>query len=197
MWYWILRAGVIAILKLFFKFKVEGIENLPQKSNFIVAANHASFLDPWVIGAAIPRRIYWIALRGFFNNLWLNWFMRTLRALPKGGSSQKAIRLLTSNKNIGLFPEGTRTHDGKLKEFKRGAALFSFKTGRPIVPCAIIGTCEAYPRGAKFPRFLPVKVRIGKPIYLLKEFEEIVDDILLQEGTFKLKNAIKEMLNAG
>lgn len=197
MWYWILRLGVIAILRLFFRFKVEGRENLPQKTNFIIAANHVSFLDPVLIGAAVPKRVYWIALRGFYNISWLKWVMDKFESLPTGSVSEKAAYLLMKNKNIGLFPEGTRSYDGKLREFKRGVAVLAIKTGRPVVPCAILGAYVAFPRGSKFPRlFSPVKIKIGKPKFLLKEFDEIVDDIRLQESILRIRNNIKEMLDA-
>ncbi len=186
----------IIILKLFFRIKVEGAENLPQKTNFIVASNHSSYLDPLFLGGVIQKKIYWIILREFYRRSWLKWFMSLTEALPEGGSSKKFIYLLMKNKNVGLFPEGTRTHNGKLREFKRGAALFSIRTGRPVVPCAILGSYEVFPRTAKFPKlFRSIKVRIGKPIYLLKEFEDVIDDIRLQEGTFKIRNAIEKMIN--
>lgn len=198
MWYWIFRVIFILILKLFFKFKVEGVENLPQKTNFIVVANHASFLDTLVVGAAISKKTYWIALKNLYRIFWLRWFFRMIDVLPSGSSSEKAIQLLTKNKNVGLFPEGGLSRDGKLREFRRGATLLALKTGRPIVPCAVLGTYEALPRGAVFPKlFLPIKVKIGKPKYLLKEFEDTIDDILLQEGIFKIRNTIQEMIYAG
>lgn len=195
--YTILRAITIAVLKILFKFKVEGLENLPQKTNFIVVANHSSFLDPVLIGAAIPRKIYWIALRDFYSSFWLRWIMDMTETLPTGGASEKTVYLLMKNKNVGLFPEGTRNFDGKLKEFRRGAALLALKSGRPIVPCAILGAYEAFPRRVKFPKLLPIKVKIGKPKYLLKEFEDIIDDIYMQEGIFKIRKTIQEMLYAG
>ncbi len=170
---------------------------MPQKTNFIVVANHNSFLDPLVIGAAIPKKVYWMAARGVYRISWLRWFLRKTESLPTGGSSEKAIYLLTKSKNVGLFPEGTRSFDGRLREFRRGVALLGLKSGRPIVPCAILGSYEALPRRAKFPRlFRAIKVKIGKPIYLLKEFEDVIDDIYLQEGILKIRNAIKEMINA-
>ena len=197
MWYWIFRAVFIIILKLFFKFKVEGLKNLPCKTNFIVVANHNSFLDTLVIGAAIPKKVYWLALREVYSVFWIRWFLQKIDALPTGGSSEKTIYLLTKNKNVGLFPEGMRSFDGKLREFRRGVALLGLKSGRPIVPCAILGTYEALPRGAKFPKlFRSIKVKIGKPIYLLKEFEDVIDALHLQEGILKIRRAIKEMINA-
>lgn len=197
MLYSFLRIITIGLLKVFFRFKVEGIENLPEKTNFVVVANHSSFLDPVVLGAAIPQQIYWIALRSLFNKGWLRFLMKVTETVPTGGSSDKAVYYLNKNKEIGIFPEGDRSPDGTLKEFRRGAALLALRTGRPIVPCAIIGTYEALPWPTKFPKFVPIKIKIGQPIFLLKEFDNIVDDVALQEGTLKIRNAIKEMLDAG
>jgi 1-acyl-sn-glycerol-3-phosphate acyltransferase len=198
MWYWVFQAIVRVIAKLFFALKVEGIENVPVKTNFIVVANHTSSIDPFVIESAIPRKIHCIVLRGLYNIFGLSWFFRLKEALPSGdGSSERALKFLLRNEVVGLFPEGGRSLDGKLKEFRRGAAVLAVKTGRPILPCAIIGAYEALPRGALLPRLCRIKVKIGKPIYLLKQFEEVVDDIDLQDGMLRVKNVIKEMLNAG
>ncbi len=198
MWYWIFRFIFLVLLKLFFRLKVEGLENLPRKTNFIVVANHASYLDSLVIGAAIPKKIYWLALRDVYSIFWLRWFMKLTETLPTGSSSKKIDHLLEKNKNVGLFPEGTRTHDGRLKEFRRGSAVLGLKTGRPIVPCAVLGTYETLPRRAKFPKlFHPIKVKIDKPIFLLKKFENVIADAYLQDGIFKVKNSIKEMIDAG
>jgi 1-acyl-sn-glycerol-3-phosphate acyltransferase len=120
-----------------------------------------------------------------------------IEALPSGSSSDKAFYLLNNNKNIGLFPEGGISRDGTFREIRRGVALLALKTGRPIVPCAILGTYKALPLRARFPKFVPIRVKIGKPRYFLKEFEDIIDDVYLQEGIFKIRNTIKEMLNAG
>lgn len=195
--YWIVRLIVFINVKLLFGLKVEGLNNLPKKSNFIIVANHTSFLDPLLMMAAVPKKIHCIALRNLFKIPWLRWFFGMTETFPSGNSSEKAISLLMQEKIVGLFPEGGISRDGKLREFKRGAALLALKTGRPIVPCAIFGAYEALPRSAKFPRFLPTKVKIGKPIYILKEFGETIEDDLLQEGIFRIKNAVKELLNAG
>lgn len=196
MWYWIFRFFFIVIAKVFFRLKVEGLENLPKKSNYIIAANHFSFLDPVVIGAAIPKRVYWVATRHLYKISWLKYFFNLINALPSGNSSIRALELLNNDKNIGLFPEGRLSRDGKLKEFRRGVAMLALKTGRPVVPCAIIGTFDALPAGSMFPRFCPVKIRIGVPKYLLREFGDIVDDIYMQEGATQVRSAIEEMLHA-
>ena len=197
MWYWIFKAVFFIIFKLLFRLKTEGVENIPKKSNFIIVANHSSFLDPLIVMAVVPKKIHCITLRFLYKISWIGWFLHAIEALPIGWSSQKALDLLTRNKNVGLFPEGGISRDGKLKRFRSGAILLAIKTGRPIVPCAIWGSFEALPVTAKFPKLLPVRLKIGKPIYLLKQFEDYVDDIYLQEGILKLRNTIKEMIDAG
>lgn len=173
------------------------MENIPQKTNFIVVANHSSFLDALLVMVAIPKKIHCIALRDLYRVTWMRWVFKITETLPSGSASQEAINLLMKNKNVGLFPEGGVSRDGKLKEFRRGAALLAIKTGRPIVPCAILGTFEALPFAAKFPKLLPTKVNIGKAKYLLREFEEVIDDVYLQEGILKIRNTIQEMIYAG
>lgn len=198
MWYWIFRTLNIAILRTLFKIKVEGLENLPKKTNFIIIANHTSYLDPLVMMIVIPRKIHCIALRSLYMFPLLGWYLQMNEALPEGSSSEKALNLLSKNRVVGLFPEGGISRDGQLKNFRRGVALLALRTGRPIVPCAIFGTYEALPRTARFPKlFTPIKVKIGEPQYLLKEFDDLIDDVYLQEGTFKLQNKIKEMMYAG
>ena len=197
MFYWVLRVVLRVWLKLGFNFKVKGLENIPKKSNFIIVSNHVSYLDALLIMSAVPRKIHCIALRFLYKIYWIRWFLKSIDALPIGAISPKAEELLLNNKNVGLFPEGGISHDGKLKVFRRGAALLALKTGRPIVPCAVFGTFEALPVTASIPKLLPIKVRIGRPIYLLKEFEDKISDIALQEGMMKVRNAIKGLQDAG
>ncbi|MBN2119938.1 MAG: 1-acyl-sn-glycerol-3-phosphate acyltransferase [Candidatus Omnitrophica bacterium] len=198
MWYYIFCAIFRVFFKTFYKFEVEGLENIPQKTNFIIVANHASFLDPLIIMAAVPKKIYCLVARYLYGIAFIKWFLLKVEALPTGNASDKAVRLLLKNKNVGLYPEGKLSTDGSLGEFRRGAALLAAKTGRPILPCAILGAYKALPFGARFAKFfLPIKVKIGKPVFILKEFGEVINDIYLQEGTLKTKNTIKELINAG
>ena len=146
---------------------------------------------------AIPRKIYCIASRSLYKIWWLAWFLKKTEAFPTGHSSGKGVDLLTENKIVGLFPEGGCSRDGKLKAFRRGMAFLAVKTGRPVLPCAIIGSRQALPREARFPKlFLPLRVKIAKPIFMIKEFDLTMSDVYLQEGTLKIRNVIKEMLCA-
>jgi 1-acyl-sn-glycerol-3-phosphate acyltransferase len=196
MWYWILRIVLVALGKAFFRFEVKGRQNLPTKTNFIIVANHVSFLDGLAVMAAVPHKIHCIALRHLYRIVWFQWFLLLVETLPSGSASHKATQMLLQNRNVGLFPEGGISRDGRLREFRKGAALLAYKTGRPIVPCAVFGTSASLPYGRRLPRPGPIKVEIGKPIYLLKEFDTVIDDVRLQEGIFRVRNAIKEMLNA-
>ena len=196
MWYWIFKYIFRFLFTVFLRFKVEGLANLPKGSNYIVVVNHASYLDSLCIMAALPRKIYCVAARQLYNVFLVGWFIRKIETFPAGGASKKAVQLLMQNKNVGIFPEGKISRNGQLNEFRRGAALLAVKTGRPMVPCAVLGTYQALPYHAKFPKlFSPVKLKIGKPVYLLKEFDDEIDDIYMREGTFKIQNTIKELLN--
>jgi len=198
MFYWVVRAVIIFVLKLLINLRIEGAKNIPLGSNFIVVANHTSFLDPLIIMASIPKKIYCVASRYLYKIRFLNWFLNGTQAFPSGASSQTAVELLMKNKIVGLFPEGKISRDGKLKSFRKGAVLWAHKTGRPVLPCAIIGAREALPLRAKFPRlFSRVKVKIGNPIYFLKEFEEIIDDILLQKSVLRIRGELLKMIYAG
>jgi 1-acyl-sn-glycerol-3-phosphate acyltransferase len=194
MWYWILRAFTVLALRIFFRLRVEGLGNLPRKTNFIVVANHVSFLDPLAVEAAVPQKIHCLAKKSLYSVFGLRLYLKLKEAIPTGDSSKKTIALLKENKVVGLFPEGARSHDGKLNKFRRGVALLALKTGRPIVPCVIFGTYDAFPPGAKFPKFLPIKVKIGKPVYLLKHHKDVIDDMHLQEGIHRVRNTIKELM---
>ena len=123
--------------------------------------------------------------------------MRLNETLASGSSSAKAIDLLTRNRNVGLFPEGGVSRDGRLRDFHSGVAVLALKTGRPVLPCAIIGTYRAFPRNAKFPKlFMPLTLKISKPIYLLKEFSEFIEESRLQKGVFRVRSIIEEMLSS-
>jgi len=197
MWYWIFKWLFAAVFKVCFHLKVYGLENLPRKTNYIIVPNHASTLDPLCIMAALPVKIHCVAARYLYYVPVVGWFLRRAATFPTGSSSEKSIALLNQNKNVGIFPEGACSLDGKLGEFRRGAALMAIRTGRPVVPCAIIGTFEALPWGRWIPRFVPITVRVGKPIYLLKEHEDVIDDVLLREGIFRIRAAVQTMLNGG
>jgi len=199
LFYWFAWILINAVGRSFFHYTVHGKNNIPHKTNYIVVGNHTSGLDAYLISGGFPRTIHWITSWTFFHSIpLLGWYLRNTRTIPEGDrSTAKTLAFLNDNKIVGLFPEGKCSLDGKLGEFRRGAALLALKSGRPIVPCAIIGAYDVLPWGARIPKRRPITVKIGKPVYLLKEFDEHIDDIRLLEGMVKVRNSIQEMLDEG
>lgn len=175
--------------KLFFRLQVTGLENLPREGPALVAANHASWWDPPVIGVNIPRYIHFMAKEELFKIPVLSLVIKKLQAFPvrRGAADRTAIRtaiqLLESGELIGVFPEGTRSKTGSLGRPEAGVAMIALKTGAPIIPTAVMGTHATFSAGNRFPKFT---VKFGKPIYFInenhnKEAVEKLSTIMMRE----------------
>jgi long-chain acyl-CoA synthetase len=171
---WI-KNGSKIFFKLWFRFKVEGAEQIPDEP-CIIAANHQSFFDGLFVASFIKRRTmkntYFYAKKKHVNS----WFVRFMAHRNNvivmdlnnelKESIQKLAEVLRSGRNIIIFPEGTRSKDGQLGDFKRTFAILSSELNVPVVPVAIKGAFEALPKGAIFPRiFSRVHVRFLQPVY--------------------------------
>jgi 1-acyl-sn-glycerol-3-phosphate acyltransferase len=190
--YQILRPLAWLICKVLFRLKVKGVDNIPKEGSAIIAANHSSYLDPVILAVAVPRRVSWIVRKDVYDVWWLKWLFVFTGMIRENGSVSKAIGLLDEGRLVGVFPEGTRSPDGKLGAAKKGAAVMVLKTGAPVVPCGIIGAYEAYPRGAVFPRPFPVKVMIGKAVKFGKD--EAADDAKADLSLRTITDAIRELM---
>lgn len=156
---------------LCFRLTVHGREHLPLRGPCILASNHASYLDPVVLGAASPRRLAFIARHDLFDVPLLGSYLRLLGAFPVHQehavdveSFRTALRLLGRGEAIALFPEGTRSHDGRLQTGKGGVGLLALKANVPVVPAYIAGTERALPKHTWRIRCAPVVVRFGPPL---------------------------------
>ncbi len=160
----------LILLKVFFRFKVEGAENMPSSGAFILASNHVSYMDPGIVGAIAKRRLYFITSDHLYRNkLAAFWHNSTgCIRIRRGESDHAAIRKILGSvkagKPIAIFPEGTRSPDGKLKDAFSGIGFLALKTQVPVVPCFIKGSDSALPRGARFFKFGRVSVTVGSPI---------------------------------
>lgn len=169
--YNLIRVILTIFFSLVFRWKVVGVENIPS-GGVIIAANHISLWDPPVIGTALPRRIHFMAKEELFSNALFSWLITKLGAFPvkRGVADRTAIRTaLTHLENgsiLGIFPEGTRSKNGKLGAPEPGLALLALKAGVPVVPAALIGTNKVFRDGHILPTF---KVIFGKPIVLSRD----------------------------
>ena len=163
------------IFKLFLllwnRLRVRGAENVPDEGGVIIASNHASFLDPPVIGSGYRRRpIHFMARDTLWDSRFGSWWMSRVGCIPvaRGTGDLKAlkqtIRLLKEGKVVAMFPEGTRSEDGELQEPHGGIGFIIEKSGCSVVPAYIDGTFEAFPKGAKWIKPKKVSITFGKPI---------------------------------
>ena len=159
----------------YFRWRVFNPERVPLTGPVILASNHASYLDPMLIGAALHRGINYLAREDLFRFPILGWVLRYWQAVPvnREGSGAKGLRAILDRLLAGgaiiLFPEGTRTGDGKLQPARSGIGLTVIKSTAPIVPVRVFGTFEAYNRDLRFPRPRRVAVKFGEPM----DFEDL------------------------
>ncbi len=159
-----------ALYATYFRWRVFNPERVPETGGVILASNHASFLDPPLVGAGLQRGINYLARESLFRFPGVGALLRSWSAVPVdrdggGAAGLKAIldRLLAGG-GIILFPEGTRTRDGNLQPARSGIGLVVIKSTAPVVPVRVFGTYEAYGRHIKFPRPGRVAVKYGQPM---------------------------------
>jgi 1-acyl-sn-glycerol-3-phosphate acyltransferase len=183
----------------YFRWRVFHPERVPATGPVILAANHQSYLDPPLIGSALPRGINYLARENLVKYPVLGAYMRSLNVVPVdreggGAAGLKGIldRLLAGG-GIILFPEGTRSRDGNLQPARAGIGLTVIKSAAPVVPVRVWGTFDAWSRHGKFPRPHPIAVKYGHPLMFEKEraeakscskarlketYQEIAEDLL-------------------
>jgi long-chain acyl-CoA synthetase len=157
-----------------FHLKTRGLENLPDKGPFLLCSNHQSYIDPLVMAGALPWRLFRSTFALGTSDIFGKGFMRRLApwvrvvVLDPDANLVPAMRAgffgLTHQRILILYPEGERTNDGSPRIFRKGAAILSVHAQAPIVPIAIEGFYEAWPRHKKFPKFTNLQLVFGKPI---------------------------------
>jgi 1-acyl-sn-glycerol-3-phosphate acyltransferase len=165
------------ILKLFFRPWVEGMENLPADGPAILASNHLSFSDSIFLPLMVPRRITFLAKAEYFTGRGIKGkltkgFFAGVGQVPidrSGGRAseaalRKGLEILTKGDLLGLYPEGTRSPDGRLYRGKTGIARMALEAGVPVIPVAMINTFDIQPPGKIMPRIMRVGIRIGEPL---------------------------------
>ncbi|MEO6876659.1 MAG: lysophospholipid acyltransferase family protein [Opitutaceae bacterium] len=154
-----------------FRGEIGGLENLPREGSFLIAANHASFLDPPLIGAQVQRQIAFFARKSLWKPGFAAWWLDAVGTIPvdrDGGQDVSAIkrvlRALKDDWGLILFPEGTRSPDGQLQTPKAGVGLICCRAQVPVIPARIFGSYEAYGKGRGLRLGTPVSIVFGAPI---------------------------------
>ena len=170
--YLILKYFYRYVLKILVRLDAHGLEHIPEKGGFLLVSNHASNLDPPIVGVYLPRIIHTMAKEELFKYPVLRWVMIKMKGIPirRGAVDREAMKECTKwlkrGSVVSLFPEGTRSPDGQLHEGKAGAAMLAVGAGVPCVPAYIKGTYKAWPKGQKLPRPKKVDIYYGKPFDL-------------------------------
>jgi 1-acyl-sn-glycerol-3-phosphate acyltransferase len=155
----------------YFRWRVYHPEQVPSNGPVILACNHASYFDPPLIGASLPRDVNYLARDTLFRFPVSRWILESVNCVPVdrqggGGPGLKAIfDRLRAGGAILLFPEGTRSHNGELQPARAGIGLVVIKSTAPVVPVRVFGTYAAFGRHLRFPRPRPVAVRFGRPMH--------------------------------
>ncbi|MFC5728396.1 MULTISPECIES: lysophospholipid acyltransferase family protein [Nocardioides] len=178
MFYWFLKFIALGpLLKLIFRPRAEGVENVPTEGPAILASNHLSYADWLFMPLVIPRKVSFVAkaeyfttpgIKGFFQKAFFsgtgNIPIDRSGANAAAGALLSAKRVLAEGELFGIYPEGTRSHDGRLYRGKTGIARLALETGVPVIPVAVVGTDIVAPPGKKFGRWTRPHVRVGKPL---------------------------------
>lgn len=155
-----------------------GLENIDKNKSYVFVANHSSYYDIPAVFKSIPNNLRIMYKKELEKIPFFGWYLKKSdfigiereEATSARNSLNEALRLIQQDVSVLIFPEGTRSPDGKLKEFKKGAMFLAIRSGKPIVPVAIIGTRKILPRGSFFIRTGLVKVIVGKPIDVPRDF---------------------------
>ncbi len=187
--YWLMKALLSPIFYLLWRVKVEGRENVPKRGPVILAPNHVSFVDSMFVPLVLARRVTFVAKAEYFDSFKTAWFFRAAGQIPmrrEGGSASE--RALTAARDVlngggvlGIYPEGTRSPDGRLYRGHTGVARLALGCKVPVVPVGLIGTTDVQPIGANFPRpFRRVTIRFGAPLDMTRFEGEASEDPLAQ-----------------
>lgn len=174
-WYGLSWGTYRLLFRILFSLRVEGQEHVPPTGPVLAISNHVSAVDPPIAGVAIDRQAWYMAKEELLRTPVLGPYLRSIGVFPvrRGQADRQSIRtaldVLAQGRVLVMFPEGTRSQDGRLRNAEPGAALLALRSGAPVLPMAVVGSQHAMPKGARFPRRTPVTVRIGPVIRIVKQ----------------------------
>jgi 1-acyl-sn-glycerol-3-phosphate acyltransferase len=206
MLYPVMHTVVPPLAKVIWRPTVEGLDHLPRSGPVIVASNHLSFADSLVIPIVAPRKVTFLAKaqyfdgtgfkgavsRGFFGGLGMIPVDRddTRAALA---SLDIALEILSEGGAFGIYPEGTRSRDGRLYRGRTGVAHLALTSGAPVVPVGLSGTQHLQPVGSNLPRLAKVTVRFGEPLQFQRQYDGVPAGRARREVTDQVMSAIQKL----
>lgn len=173
-------------MTLLLKARVFGTRNVPREGGVLLVCNHQSFMDPVLVTMALPREGNYMARDSLFRNRFFRLLIESLNAFPVRrntadlGAVKEAMRRLKQGRVVVLYPEGTRTEDGRIGPMLPGLGAIAKKAGTPIVPTLIDGVFQAWPRDRKWPGVGDVIIEYGRPI-LPHEYAHLTADELMEQ----------------
>ena len=190
--YWVLKLILTPVLRFFWRIRVEGLEHIPDQGPAILASNHISFCDSIFLPLVLRRRITFVAKAEYFEDPKTAWFFRAVGQIPikrTGGSAamaalDSAAEVLDGGHLFGIYPEGTRSPDGRLYKGKTGVARLALRCQVPVLAVAMVGTREVQPIGQVKPNiFRPITIRISPPMDFSKYYDRPTEPKTLRQIT--------------
>jgi 1-acyl-sn-glycerol-3-phosphate acyltransferase len=205
--YWLVKATLGTTLTIVFRPWSRDVRNVPRRGPVILASNHLSFSDHFFGPLPVPRKVIFLAKAEYFTGRGLKGlltkaFFAGVGQIPidrtGGEASERALttglRVLAQGKVLGIYPEGTRSPDGRLYRGKTGVARLAIESGAPVVPCAMINTFEFQPPGVLMPNFrIRPGVKFGEPLYFSRYRGQETDRQVLREVTDEIMRAIGKL----
>ncbi len=185
------------LLLLVYQVRVHGLKNYPQRDGFLICSNHQSYLDPIVVGVVCPRPINYLGRRTLFRFKPLGWFLRWNDTIPIDlersglGGIKEALRRLKRQESVLLFPEGTRSRDGKLQELKPGFCALARRTKAALLPICFDGSFQAMPRNRPVPFPGRIEAVIGKPIRF-EQYSDLSDQEIVELLKVEMQKCFEE-----
>ena len=187
--------------RLYFRNGRRGKDNVPTEGGVLVAANHASFLDPVLVGVTTARPLHFVARRSLFRNPLFGWLIRNLNSVPinREGISKETLRVVLEQLKLGravlIFPEGTRSKDGQLGELRSGVIRLAQMGNVPVVPALVFGSYDAWGRSKRVPRPKKTAVAFGEPLVFDRK-ADAEEELQRLEASFEALALEHESLNS-
>ena len=201
MFYSVLHSILKIVAVFYIRLQTIGIENIPKQGGVILAPNHPSDLDSFILGIAIKRQLHTMGKEELFKRRFAEYVFKKLNAFPVNrneidrASIRAAVSVLKDGHVIDMYPEGTVSKQGLLQEPKFGTAFLALQAKVPVVPVAMIGTFNVMSKGQRFPRPHKVVIKFGKPLYFDEYYDKPYNKEALKVLTMQIMSEIKSQLN--